>query len=124
MKNTLIQIEHCHNMVIALYRDEVGHIHSKQYLKGTTDAEITADILGVQNAFIPNTQKNEDPKETVPDSLTYPASTARTAKEEVAAKRAQYISFLNKIGVHEFDNERSFAKIEAAYQKYAAKKEK
>lgn len=125
MKNTLIQIDHCHNMVIALYRDEDGKVRSKQYLKNTSDAEVRADILGVQATEKPEEkQKNAEQQETVPVSLSYPANTARNAKEEQAIKRTKYLAFLNKAGVHEFDNERSFAKIEAAYNKLAAKKEK
>lgn len=125
MKNTLIQIEHCHNMVIALYRDENNVVRAKKYIKTTTDSEVRADILGV----IPTeAEAEEKPQETTsnpdPVSLSFPVNTARSAKEEQAIKRTQYLAELNRLGVHEFDNERSFAKIEAAYQKHTAKKVK
>lgn len=124
MKNTLIQIEHCHNMVLALYRDENGKVQSKQYLKNTSDTEIRADILGDIPAVAKAEEKPQETSNTDPVSLSFPVNTARSAKEEQAIKRSQYLAELNRLGVHEFDNERSFAKIEAAYQKHATKKVK
>ncbi len=119
----LLQIVRRHNIVTALYRDENGNVCDKKYTKCVTNEEIRADICGVElKKEIDQNIVKEQPVEIVRHNQ--PFNTARSAKEEQAIKREKYIAFLNKIGVHEFDNERSFAKIESAYNQYISKKEK
>jgi hypothetical protein len=119
----ILQICRKHNMVIVLYKDENGNVCDKKYTKFVTNEEIRADINGEKLTKNENTdQDNSEKEKQEAVSLNYPANTARATKEEQQVKRAQYLYFLNKIGVHEFDNERSFSKIEAAYNKYAKKK--
>lgn len=106
------QIKRMNGVAEAVCVDDNGKVEKRVFTAKMTDAQIKAEITGekIQEHSAVSVKKEDKP-------ASFPAAPATTDK---AALRSHYVAFLKSKGV-DMTTERSFRKIEEAYQENGGK---
>lgn len=119
MGKTILSIIRGVSSVLVLSKDENGNVTEEKYPKTVTNEEIIAGAGGkVKKAENAPESDISATEEEQPATIT-----ARDLKASQNAKKAVYLAELRKHKIN-MENERSFAKIEAAYKKLKQEEKK